>query len=291
MPTSPIHFVAASVLALGLAAPMALADRPYADFGSALRVTPVEGAVQAADLPDDARPGECFVRVLAPPQYAIRTETVLLAEASERVEIMPAQHETVTEHVLVRPASERLVEVPARYGWQDEQVLVQPASTEWRASACDTPGAVPNATGECLCLVEIPASYQTVHRKVVIEPVRTERVAVPAEYKTIQKTVVASPAREIRIPVPAEYTTVTRREKISDGGMSWVRVGCDQGSQLGFEQTRDLQLALRAAGYDPGPVDGFFGPATRQALGRYQRDHGLTPGGCDLATLQSLRIR
>ena len=32
---------------------------------------------------------------------------------------------------------------------------------------------------------------------------------------------------------------------------------------------RDVQLALLAAGYDPGPIDGIMGPRTKAALLRY----------------------
>ncbi|MEN9797846.1 MAG: hypothetical protein RL653_1542 [Pseudomonadota bacterium] len=40
-----------------------------------------------------------------------------------------------------------------------------------------------------------------------------------------------------------------------------------------------LQQALTAAGYDPGPVDGEFGPQTRAAVVRFQRDAGLVVDG------------
>ncbi|HEV7368851.1 peptidoglycan-binding domain-containing protein [Arenibaculum sp.] len=40
-----------------------------------------------------------------------------------------------------------------------------------------------------------------------------------------------------------------------------------------------LQRALRAAGYDPGPVDGAMGGKTRQAITNYQIDTGLRPTG------------
>src|SRR5690242_19761607 len=43
----------------------------------------------------------------------------------------------------------------------------------------------------------------------------------------------------------------------------------------GSASIRDLQLRLREAGYDPGPADGAWGAGTRDALARYQADHGF----------------
>jgi peptidoglycan hydrolase-like protein with peptidoglycan-binding domain len=40
-----------------------------------------------------------------------------------------------------------------------------------------------------------------------------------------------------------------------------------------------LQSTLEARGYDPGPVDGDFGPRTEAAVKEYQEAHGLTADG------------
>lgn len=40
-----------------------------------------------------------------------------------------------------------------------------------------------------------------------------------------------------------------------------------------------LQRRLKAAGFDPGPVDGDYGPLTRKAVQRYQRAHNLPVTG------------
>lgn len=42
---------------------------------------------------------------------------------------------------------------------------------------------------------------------------------------------------------------------------------------------RELQQALADAGYDPGPIDGDFGPRTRAAVVAFQRDRGLEVDG------------
>lgn len=58
---------------------------------------------------------------------------------------------------------------------------------------------------------------------------------------------------------------------------------------LSREQTRQLQTALNARGYDTGAPDGVLGPATRAGLRRYQQSLGLVADGYPtLDLLQSL---
>ena len=45
------------------------------------------------------------------------------------------------------------------------------------------------------------------------------------------------------------------------------------------EVVTELQQALTAAGYDPGPPDGKFGPRTETAVVAFQQAHGLSPDG------------
>jgi len=44
-------------------------------------------------------------------------------------------------------------------------------------------------------------------------------------------------------------------------------------------EVQELQLQLAAAGFDPGPVDGLFGPRTRRAVLQLQRCCRLVPDG------------
>ena len=55
---------------------------------------------------------------------------------------------------------------------------------------------------------------------------------------------------------------------------------------------REVQSALAREGYYDGAIDGTIGPATRNALRRYQRDRGLSvTGRIDRSVIDALRAR
>jgi len=187
-------------------------------------------------LPPNAKPGECFARVVVPPVYETTTERVLVKEAGERIEIIPAKYEwteervlvkeastrietvpatyeTVEEQVLVKAASTEIVDVPATYETVQEQVLVTPARTYWKKGR-GLVEKVDNNTGEIMCLVEEPAVYRTVSKRVVKTPATTRETTVPAEYKTVRKQVVKTPATTRTVEIPAEYGTVKVRKLV-----------------------------------------------------------------------------
>ena len=140
-------------------------------------------------LPANAKPGECYARVLVPPAYKTETAQVVTREASERVEIIPARYEKVTEQVLVREASKKVEVVPETYEWVEEKILVRPVSERIvevpavyetvKETVVDRPAhsvwkkgegpiqKVDYATGEIMCLVEVPATYKTVTKTVL----------------------------------------------------------------------------------------------------------------------------
>ncbi len=295
---------------------------------SSTTVMPAMGG-DSSLFPPNPKPGECYARVLIPAVYNTTTETVLKREASERVEIIPASYgpadetilvkdastklvvepavyEEVTETVLVKEASSRLVEVPAKYDTVTERILDKPAHTVWkRGSSALGAGAgvlqtsVDQSTGEIMCLVEVPATYKTVNKTVLVSPPRTESIDIPAEYKTITKRVLAKPAatREIvvpaeyqtvtrtvmtqppserRIPIPAEYETVTKRAKVTDELLEWREVLCDV--NLTNSTVRQLQSSLSDKGYYKGPVDGIIGVMTLGASNAYAKAKGLAQG-------------
>jgi peptidoglycan hydrolase-like protein with peptidoglycan-binding domain/DNA invertase Pin-like site-specific DNA recombinase len=58
-----------------------------------------------------------------------------------------------------------------------------------------------------------------------------------------------------------------------------VHVGTGRAGTCGSARVSTVQRRLRTLGYRPGPVDGWFGSRTRDAVVRFQRDHGLEADG------------
>jgi len=192
------------------------ADAPASD---ALLAAAVKHGI---DL-DSAQVGMCFHEHYVPATYRTESEQVLVRAASEEVNIVPAQYETVEESVLVREASTKLVTVPAEYGVEEEQIIDKPAHTIWKKGTGPIQ-KIDEATGEIMCLVEVPATYKTVKRTVLVSPARTETVEVPAEYKTVKVTKLVSAAREERSPIQAVYNTVDRQVVDQVAGFVWHEV-------------------------------------------------------------------
>ncbi len=261
--------------------------------------------------PPNARPGECYARMLVPAQHRTVTKKVLKKEASERVQIIPATYKTVTKRVLVKPETTKLVEVPAKYATKTERIQVSPARTVWKkgagidaasagagAAGGDSAAAIIDRfgnqkvvgtrvtdTGEVMCLVEIPAQYKTVSKTVLVSPATTKKVTIPAEYKTVQVTELVTAAQEKRIKIPEEYGTVTRTELVQAEQLTWVPVLCQV--NMTSRNVSQLQGALKRQGCYSCEVDGIMGPCTFRGAQCYAKRKGL-PYGENFVTIETI---
>ncbi len=285
-------------------------------------------------LPPKANPGECFARVFVPPTYETVTQKMLKQEASERIEIIPARYETVSEQiiseaaserletipakyamveekVLVKPSTSRLVNVPARYAKTSEKVLVKPAHQVWKKGTGPIQ-RIDEATGEIMCLVDIPAEYRTVtktvlqapastksihepavyktvQKRVMTQPPSTRVVKIPAKYKTVSVTKLVTPAAERKIEIPATYQTVSKQVKTSEGHMEWREILCQ--TNMTKNRISDIQRALLSKGFSPGPIDGVIGWRTMAAVNSFQSKNNLPADKyLNMATLKALGV-
>jgi hypothetical protein len=292
-------------------------------------VVPAESSL----YPPNAKPGECYARVLVPEKYEAVTEKVLVKEPGERVEVVPAKYrwvdkkvlvkeatekiitvpakyKTVTEKVLIREPGEKLVTIPPVYETVTEKILVTPAHTEWKKGRGPVE-RLDGKTGEILCLVKVPAvyktitkkvlkrpaqtkvipiapKYKTVTKKVVVTPATTKTVVIPAVYKTVKVKELVAPAAVKKIPIPPVYKTVTKKRKIADSILKWVPVVCK--TNVTGNLVLDVQKALKERGFNPGPIDGIYGPRTRAALHKFQKANHLAVGGLTKEVVRALGL-
>ncbi len=292
------------------------------------------GFINPELLPPSAKPGECYARVFVPPTYKTEEVTVMQKEAGEKLEVIPAKYEWVTEQVLVREAEERLEIVPATYEWVEERVLVKDeqkiiedvapvyetvtekvlvraAHTVWKKGSGPVE-RVDDATGEIMCLVEVPDEYKTVTKRVLKSPATTREKTIPAEYKTVRKQVVKSPATTKKVSIPAKYDTVkvrkmvtppstrkieipatydkvTKRIQVTDGKMDWRPILCE--TNLGHATVYEIQRSLKAKGFNPGDVDGVIGSQTLNAVRSFQRANNLAVGALTMETIRALGVK
>ncbi|CAN2039738.1 Peptidoglycan binding-like domain-containing protein [Candidatus Magnetomoraceae bacterium gMMP-15] len=285
-------------------------------------------------LPPNAVPGECYARVYIPAMYKTETEKVLKRQASEKFKLIPAKYKLVDQTVLIKDATKRfkeipaeykwvkekitvkepskkLVQVPAKYKWVEEKILIKEAHTEWKKGK-GLVEKVNEATGELMCLVNIPAVYKIVKKRVLASPATTKEVDVPGVYKILKKRVLVKPTtvKEIEIPakykvvkvkkmispnikkvisIPAEYQIIKKKIKVSGGKMEWRRVLCD--TNVTIDVVARLQKALLKAGCQPGPIDSVIGWRTMRAVKAYQKKNNLATGRLTYETLQHLGIR
>jgi hypothetical protein len=172
-----------------------------------------------ADL-DSAIPGMCFREYFKSAQFKTENKEVLVGEESESITIVPAKYEWVEEKVLVKEAAKNIVEVPAAYETVTEKVLIEAAKTVWKKGN-GLVERIDNTTGEIMCLVEIPAQYEVLKKRVIKSPATIRVEEVPAVYKTVKVRKLAAAAKEERTTVPAEFISVSQQVKVADASFSW----------------------------------------------------------------------
>ena len=244
---------------------------------------------------------------MIPAKFKTVQERVLVEEAYTKLEVVPATYKTVEERVQVKPASKTIRTVPAKYKTVTERIKVRDAYTEWKpggrviAVGSQALGGTilenrTSNTGEVLCLVQIPAEYREVSKRVQVSPATTQEVEVPAQYRTVKKRVVATPATTREVTVPAHYHNITKTVEASPASVQrtpiaetyrtvtktvetapartvWTSVLCDVNTTP--DVVTRLQRALKTAGHYRGPIDGVIGSQTSGAIRSYQAAQGV----------------
>ena len=169
---------------------------------------------------EGAAVGVCYREYFKPARYEETTKEVLVKEESEEIKIAAAQFEEAEETVVVKQASKQKVYRPAEYETIEERVLVEPAKSVWKKGEGPIQ-KIDNLTGEIMCLVEIPAVYKTIAKKVLKTESIIDLVEIPEETKALKVNKLVSDATIDKVKIPAEYKTVTVTNKVADASFVW----------------------------------------------------------------------
>lgn len=220
----------------------------------------------------DEATGEIMCLVEVPATYRTITKRVIKTPATTKVVEIPAKYKTITALELVSDAKEVREPIPARYTKVKGREKTGEGQLVWHEEHTKkhSPGT---RTKVQICLVEQPAKFKDVVRKIVKTPASTKSVQIPAQHKTVKVRKQVIPPQERRIEIPAEYKQVTLRELQQDGHMQWRSILCE--TNMTISRISDIQKALKKAGYNPGPIDGVAGYRTMAAVNAFQKDKGL----------------
>jgi len=210
----------------------------YLVWGLLLPMT-LPAAETAPLTPPNAKPGECYAKVVLPAEYEDVEEKVLVKEASESISIIPAEYDTVKAEVEVIPATTKLIPVPATYKEVVETIEVKPAMRLWKrsleeealpvspaivnaaaSSGVDTQNAQP---GECFREYFLPRKFKKISEEILVQGERNETEVIPPEFETVEKTIVIRPATKKLVEVPAEYEEIEEKVLIAPEKTMWKK--------------------------------------------------------------------
>ncbi|MFT6745158.1 MAG: hypothetical protein ACJAR8_001719, partial [Bacteroidia bacterium] len=146
-----------------------------------------------------------------PAKYETRTERVLIKEESKKIIIVsPAKYETRTETMEIKAPATKIETTPAKYVTKTETMMVEAATTKWvkqKDAMCQA-----GNSNDCMvwCLVEVPAQYKTITKRVLATAAASNEVTIPGRSKTITKRIMVTPPVTREEVIPAEYKTITK---------------------------------------------------------------------------------
>lgn len=168
----------------------------------------------------DAPLKSCYEEFLQPAKFETVEEKTIKKQAATRIEIVPAKYEWVEKKVLIKETSENIIDVAPVYETKEEKILEKAAYTTWKRGRGPIE-RIDNSTGEIMCLVDVPAQYKTIRKKVVKTPATTKKIAVPAQFKTIKVRKLVTPLQKKVVKIPETYQTVKKTVLKSSEIVTW----------------------------------------------------------------------
>lgn len=201
--------------------------------------TAAEDRVDATATLPDAKPGECYAKVIVPAQFEVKPEKVLVKPESETVEIIPATYDVQEKKVLVKEAAKKLIAVPAKYKLANEEIEISPARNEWvtnlgRRGIPASPALLAAAktngidlgnvtTGQCFAEYYISAKFETKEKEVLVKEAAEDIKITLAQFDKVDTVETIKEASKKKVLIKAEYEVIEEKVEIEPAKAVWKK--------------------------------------------------------------------
>lgn len=248
-------------------------------------------SAQTDRLPDNPKPGKCYVKCVKPATYTNVEEKVMTKPAYKRLVSKPAEYRTETEKIMTKPATKRFKYIPATFKTETQTVIIKEASSNMKLATAKfnpsydvvevTPAIarwelgpkLPDCASEnpddcrVWCYKQYPAKYKTVATMVIDADAKSTKTPIAERTRAIRKQVLDEPARVEEIAIPAEYTTVSRQVLVKDASVETTDVPAEYTSVTkevladkgGLTVWEEIECEL--VSYNPLPINYELGSA------------------------------
>jgi len=222
-------FASAAVLALLL---------PASQVMAAAHEEKKESRVDATNTLPDAKPGECFAKVIVPAEYDTKLEEVMVKPESEKVEIKPATFDTSEKSIVAKEGYTKLKVIPAKFREEVEKVEISKAGTSWvtglkkgipaspallagaKTSGIDITSA---SVGACYREYYVAAKYEKTEKDILVKEESEEIKVAAAQFEEAEETVVVTQASKKKVYKAPEYEVVEEKIEIEPAKAVWKK--------------------------------------------------------------------
>lgn len=195
--------------------------------------------IDATNTLPDAKPGECFAKVIVPAEYETRTEEVLVVPESEQVEIKAATFDVAEKSVIAKEGFTKIKAIPAVFREEFIEVETSKSGSTWvtkldkkgiPASPALLAGAKTNGIditsaqmGACYQEYFIPAKYEQTEKDVLVKEESEEIKIANAQFEEAEEVVIVKQSSKKKVYKAAEYEVIEEKIEIEPAKAVWKK--------------------------------------------------------------------
>ena len=196
--------------------------------------------IDATHTLPDAKPGECYAKVIVPAAYDVKTVEVMVKPESEKVNVKAAVFDISEKPLLKKEGFTKIKVIATKFRQVVEEVEVSKASTNWVTdlnrrkgipaspallAAAKTNGVDIETTkvGECFREYFVAAKFEQTTKEVLVKEEFEEIKVAKAQFEEVEEVVTVKQASKKKVYKAAEYEIVEEKIEIEPAKAVWKK--------------------------------------------------------------------